>query len=56
MIEDVQRNMGGKSLDEMRPSLLPFDKGAIPARRLLADLMSQKKSLLPTTLRGVAVP
>jgi len=56
MIEDVQRNMGGKSFDEMRPLLLPFDKGAILARRLLADLLSQKKSLLPTTLRAMAAP
>ena len=52
MIEDVQRNMGGKSFEEMRPLLLPFDKGAVLARRLLADLIAGKKRLLPTTLRG----
>jgi vanillate O-demethylase monooxygenase subunit len=55
MIEDVQRNMGGKSFEEMRPLLLPFDKGAVLARRLLADLIAGKKQLLPTTLRQAAV-
>jgi phenylpropionate dioxygenase-like ring-hydroxylating dioxygenase large terminal subunit len=54
MIEDVQRNMGGKSFEELRPLLLPFDKGAVLARRLLADLIAGKKRLLPTTLRQVA--
>jgi phenylpropionate dioxygenase-like ring-hydroxylating dioxygenase large terminal subunit len=55
MIEDVQRNMGGKSFEEMRPLLLPFDKGAVLARRLLADLLAGKKQLLPTTLRQAVV-
>ncbi len=48
MIEDVQRNMGGRSFEELRPLLMPFDKGAILARRVLADLMAGKKHLLPT--------
>ena len=52
MIEDVQRNMGGKSFEEMRPLLLPFDKGAVLARRMLADLIAGKRQLLPTTRRA----
>jgi len=52
MIEDVQRNMGGKSFEELRPLLLPFDKGAVLARRVLADLIAGKKQLLPTALRS----
>lgn len=51
MIEDVQRNMDGRSFEEMRPLLLPLDKGAVFARRALADLIAGKKALLPTTLR-----
>jgi phenylpropionate dioxygenase-like ring-hydroxylating dioxygenase large terminal subunit len=52
MIEDVQRNMGGKSFEEMLPLLLPFDKGAVLARRMLADLIAGKRQLLPTTRRA----
>jgi phenylpropionate dioxygenase-like ring-hydroxylating dioxygenase large terminal subunit len=53
MIEDVQRNMGGKSFEDMGPLLLPFDKGAVLARRVLTDLIAGKKQLLPTTARAV---
>jgi phenylpropionate dioxygenase-like ring-hydroxylating dioxygenase large terminal subunit len=49
MIEDVQRNMDGRSFEEMRPLLLPFDKGAVLTRRLLAELVAGKKQRLPTT-------
>ena len=38
MIEEVQRNMKGRSFDELRPPILSFDTGAIRARRVLADL------------------
>jgi phenylpropionate dioxygenase-like ring-hydroxylating dioxygenase large terminal subunit len=48
MIEDIQRNMAGKSFEELQPLLLPFDKGAMLARRVLSDLMASKKRLLPT--------
>jgi len=51
MIEDVQRNMGGKSFEEMHPLLMPFDKGATLARRVSADLMAGKRPLLPTAMR-----
>ena len=48
MLEDIQRNMGNSSFEEMRPLLLRFDKGAVLARRVLADLMMGKRALLPT--------
>jgi hypothetical protein len=32
----------------LHPLLLPFDKGAILARRILSDVMASKKKLLPT--------
>ena len=48
MIEDVERNMGGRSFEEMKPLLLPFDKGAVFARRMLGDLIAGKKPLRPT--------
>lgn len=54
MIEDVQRNMAGRSLDEMKPLLLPFDKGAMLARRVLSTLITGKKQLLPTSNRCAA--
>jgi phenylpropionate dioxygenase-like ring-hydroxylating dioxygenase large terminal subunit len=52
MIEDVQRNMGGRTFEEMKPLLLPFDKGAVFTRRVLADLIAGKKQLLPTAARS----
>ena len=51
MIEDVQQNMRGKTFDEMRPLLLPFDRGSVLTRRLLAELISGKKALQPTSHR-----
>ena len=54
MIEDVQRNMAGRSFEEMKPLLLPFDKGAVFTRRMLADLILGKKRLLPTSRRSAA--
>lgn len=39
MIEDIQRNMKGRSFEEMRPLILSFDEGAVRARRLLSELM-----------------
>jgi hypothetical protein len=35
----------------MKPLLLPFDKGAILARRMLSNLIAGKKQLLPTSNR-----
>ena len=51
MIEDVERNMGGRTFEEMKPLLLPFDKGAVFTRRMLADLVAGKKHLQATSLR-----
>jgi phenylpropionate dioxygenase-like ring-hydroxylating dioxygenase large terminal subunit len=51
MIEQVQRNMGDRSFDQLNPLLLPFDKGGVLARRMLADLVSGKRKLLPTQRR-----
>jgi vanillate O-demethylase monooxygenase subunit len=52
MIEQVQRNMGDRSFDQLKPLLLPFDKGGVLARRMLADLVSGKRKLLPTQRRA----
>ena len=54
MLEDVQRNMGGRSFEEMRPVIMALDKGAIWARRTLADLTTGKRRLEPTRPRPVA--
>jgi len=48
MIEDVQRNMGGASLEKLGALLLRSDKGAVLARRVLAELIAGKRQLLPT--------
>jgi vanillate O-demethylase monooxygenase subunit len=47
MLEAVQRNMGARRFDEMKPLLLSIDAGAVRARRLLAGILrteSQPKS------------
>jgi hypothetical protein len=46
--------MGGRTFEEMKPLLLPFDKGAVFTRRMLADLIAGKKQLLPTSIRTPA--
>ncbi len=46
--------MGGRSFEEMKPLLLPFDKGAVFTRRMLTDLIADKKHLLPTSTRIAA--
>lgn len=56
MIEDVQRNMGARTFEEMKPLLLPFDKGSVFARRMLADLIAGQKQLLPTATRSAVAP
>jgi phenylpropionate dioxygenase-like ring-hydroxylating dioxygenase large terminal subunit len=43
MIEDVQRNMQGRRFSDMKPLLLPFDEGAVRARRVLDDIRSGRK-------------
>jgi vanillate O-demethylase monooxygenase subunit len=43
IIESVQRMMGGKSFDEMRPVLLTADAGALRARRVLRQLISNEQ-------------
>ena len=47
MIEDVQRNMRGRSFEEMRPLMLASDEGAVRARRLLDDFRARRKRQLP---------
>ena len=42
------------SFEEMKPLLLPFDKGAVFTRRMLADQIAGKKHLLPTSTRIAA--
>jgi vanillate O-demethylase monooxygenase subunit len=44
MVEQVQRNMRGRTFTEMRPLILPFDEGAVRARRLLDDIRSGRKT------------
>jgi vanillate O-demethylase monooxygenase subunit len=49
MIEDVQRNMGDRDFSDMRPVLLGVDRGAMRARRILADLRQGRRTpCLPT--------
>ena len=51
IIEDVARNMAGRSFKEMRPLIMPFDEGAIRARRLLDDLRIGRKKQRPSAVR-----
>jgi phenylpropionate dioxygenase-like ring-hydroxylating dioxygenase large terminal subunit len=51
MIEDVQRNMAGRSFREMRPVIMALDQGAIRARMVLADLQTGKRAVAPTAPR-----
>jgi vanillate O-demethylase monooxygenase subunit len=53
MIEDVQRNMAGRTFQELHPVIMALDQGAIWARRMLADLIANKRSLEPTSARGL---
>ena len=48
MIEDVQRNMGGRSFAEMRPVILSVDLGAVRARQLLDELRRGRRTQLPS--------
>ena len=47
MIEEVQRNMRGRSFAEMHPMMLSSDKGAMRARRLVDDMRAGRKTQLP---------
>ena len=47
VIEDVQRNMRGRSFTDMRPLMLASDEGAVRARRLTDDFRSGRKKQLP---------
>lgn len=38
MLEAIQLRMGARHFDEMKPLLLPFDEGAVRARRLVAAI------------------
>lgn len=49
MLEDVQRNMGTKSFEEMKPLIMPFDGGAVQARRMLSDLRLGRRKQLPSS-------
>ena len=51
MIEDVQRNMAGRSFKEMRPVIMALDQGAIRTRMMLADIIAGKRALTPTSPR-----
>lgn len=44
IIERVELMMGGKTFDEMRPVLLTADAGALRARRVLKQLISDEES------------
>lgn len=52
MLEAVQKQMGSRGFDEMKPLLLPFDEGAVRARRVVASLHQAKRRIeKPVTKR-----
>jgi vanillate O-demethylase monooxygenase subunit len=48
MIEEVQRNLAGRTFDEMRPPVLGIDVGAMRARRVLGELRSGRGRQAPS--------
>lgn len=58
LLEQIERNMKGRSFDEMRPLILPFDEAAVRARRMVADFRAGRKTQLPSvsTWFGRQVP
>ena len=44
MIEDIHANMGGHDLLDLKPVILPRDKGALLARQLVARLLADEAS------------
>jgi phenylpropionate dioxygenase-like ring-hydroxylating dioxygenase large terminal subunit len=50
MLEDIQKTMGTRSFNEMRPLIMPFDKGAVFARRMLEDLRAGRKHQAPSAV------
>lgn len=50
MIEDIQKNMGNRTFQQMHPLILPFDEGAVRARRLLVQIGTGKIALQPRSL------
>jgi vanillate O-demethylase monooxygenase subunit len=48
MLEDVQRVMGARGFNEMKPLIMPFDKGAVLARRLVDDLRAGRRRQAPS--------
>jgi vanillate O-demethylase monooxygenase subunit len=45
MLEAVQTQMGARTFDEMKPLLLPFDEGAVRARRVVAAVLQAKRAI-----------
>ena len=43
MMEDIERNMGGRELMDLRPVILPRDRGAVMARRTIARAIAAEK-------------
>jgi vanillate O-demethylase monooxygenase subunit len=56
IIESVERLMGGKSFEEMRPVLLTADAGALRARRVLRKLIAAEQPKAPSASAGRPVP
>ncbi len=48
LLEQIERNMGGRLFADMRPLILPFDEGAIRARRLRQEMQTGHKKQLPS--------
>lgn len=47
MLEAVDAQMAGKDLMEMRPVILPADKGALHVRRVMKRLIDQERAAMP---------
>ncbi|MCW6536755.1 aromatic ring-hydroxylating dioxygenase subunit alpha [Sphingomonas lycopersici] len=45
MLEAVQKQMGSRAFDAMKPLLLPFDEGAVRARRVVAAVVEGRRSI-----------
>ena len=55
MLEAVQTQMGARTFDEMKPLLLPFDEGAVRARRVVAAVLQAKRAIeKPLTKREIS--
>jgi vanillate O-demethylase monooxygenase subunit len=43
MMEDIERNMEGRDLMDLRPVILPRDRGAVLARRTIARVIAAER-------------